>query len=134
ARAPPPRERRPPSGGPSSLSAAPAVRRTLGFVGWIGRAIVADALSHVRRELGDHLRSRVDARGLASAPPTERRLRGREEALDLLRERGAILPQRELARVVNEISDEVVGFGPIEFLLKDPTVTEVMVNGPDDVF
>jgi pilus assembly protein CpaF len=44
------------------------------------------------------------------------------------------LPQRELARVVNQISDEVVGFGPIESLLKDPTVTEVMVNGPDDVF
>src|SRR5206468_10432977 len=37
-------------------------------------------------------------------------------------------------RVVNEISDDVVGFGPIEFLLKDPSVTEVMVNGPDDVF
>jgi pilus assembly protein CpaF len=35
---------------------------------------------------------------------------------------------------VNEISDEVVGFGPIEFLLKDPEVTEVMVNGPDDVY
>jgi Flp pilus assembly CpaF family ATPase len=27
--------------------------------------------------------------------------------------------------VVNEVSDEVVGFGPIEFLLKDPEVTEV---------
>ncbi|TMK22338.1 MAG: CpaF family protein [Actinobacteria bacterium] len=52
----------------------------------------------------------------------------------VLRERGAILPARDLARVVNEVSDDVVGFGPIEFLLKDPSVTEVMVNGPDDVF
>jgi pilus assembly protein CpaF len=52
----------------------------------------------------------------------------------VLRESGALLPQRELARVVNEVSDEVVGFGPIEFLLKDPDVTEVMVNGPDDVY
>ena len=58
----------------------------------------------------------------------------REEALELVRQRGAILPQRELARVVNEVSDEVVGFGPIEGLLQDPDVTEVMVNGPDDVF
>jgi pilus assembly protein CpaF len=94
----------------------------------------ADALSLVRRELREQLRQRVDARGLASAPRTERRLRVREEALGLLRERGAILPQRELARVVNEVSDEVVGFGPIEVLLQDPEVTEVMVNGPDDVF
>ncbi|TMK16756.1 MAG: CpaF family protein [Actinobacteria bacterium] len=93
-----------------------------------------DALTLVRRELRDQLRQRVDARGLAAAPPTERRLRVREEAMAVLRERGAILPARDLARVVNEVSDDVVGFGPIEFLLKDPSVTEVMVNGPDDVF
>lgn len=88
----------------------------------------------VRRQLREQLRERVDARGLATAPRTERRLRVREEALALLRASGAILPQRELARVVNEVSDEVVGFGPIEFLLKEPGVTEVMVNGPDDVY
>jgi pilus assembly protein CpaF len=93
-----------------------------------------DPLTLVRRELRDQLRQRVDARGLSTAPPTERRMRVREEAMAVLRERGAILPARELARVVNEISDDVVGFGPIEFLLKDPSVTEVMVNGPDDVF
>ncbi len=94
----------------------------------------AEALTLVRRELREQLRQRVDARGLATAPRTERRLRVREEAMAVLRERGAILPQRELARVVDEVSDEVVGFGPIEFLLQEPEVTEVMVNGPDDVF
>src|SRR3954469_13178879 len=94
----------------------------------------ADTLRTLRREVRDQLRVRIDARGLASAPPAERRVRVRDEALDLLRERGALLPQRELNRIVNEVSDDVVGFGPIESLLKDPTVTEVMVNGPDDVF
>ena len=94
----------------------------------------ADPLARVRQQLREQLRERVDARGLSAAPRTERRLRVREEALSLLRENGALLPQRDLARVVNEVSDEVVGFGPIEFLLKDPDVTEVMVNGPDDVY
>ena len=94
----------------------------------------ADTLRTLRREVRDQLRVRIDARGLASAPPAERRVRVRDEALDLLRQRGALLPQRELNRIVNEVSDDVVGFGPIESLLKDPTVTEVMVNGPDDVF
>jgi pilus assembly protein CpaF len=93
-----------------------------------------DALALVRRELREQLRQRVDARGLATSPRTERRMRVREEALELLRQQGAILPQRELARMVNEVSDDVVGFGAIEFLLKDPSVTEVMVNGADDVF
>ncbi len=93
-----------------------------------------DPLALMRRQLRDELRQRVDARGLASAPRTERRVRVREEALEVLRASGAILPLRELTRIVNEVSDEVVGFGPIEFLLKDPEVTEVMVNGPDDVY
>jgi pilus assembly protein CpaF len=93
-----------------------------------------DTLAHVRRRLQDQLRERVDAQGLANARPTERRVLVREEALNLLRESGAILPQRDLTRVVNEVADEVVGFGPIEFLLKDPSVTEVMVNGADDVY
>jgi pilus assembly protein CpaF len=95
---------------------------------------MADGVRALRREVRDQLRVRIDARGLASSPPGERRVRVRQEALDLLRERGALLPQRELARIVNEVSDEVVGFGPIEPLLQDPSVTEVMVNGPDDVF
>jgi pilus assembly protein CpaF len=96
--------------------------------------VSADALAQVRRQLRDQLRRRVDARGLASLPRIERRVRVREEALSLLRASGAILPQRELTDVVNEVSDEVVGFGPVEFLLKAPDVTEVMVNGPDDVY
>src|SRR5207249_2023706 len=114
----------------------PARRATGGRrrAGRRGGLVSRDALTLVRRELRDQLRQRVDARGLAAAPPTERRLRVREEAMAVLRERGAILPARDLARVVNEVSDDVVGFGPIEFLLKDPSVTEVMVNGPDDVF
>ena len=96
--------------------------------------VTADMLAGVRRQLRDQLRERVDARGLASTPRTERRVVVREEALSVLRQGGTILPRRELTRIVNEVSDEVVGFGPIEFLLKDPEVTEVMVNGPDDVY
>jgi pilus assembly protein CpaF len=94
----------------------------------------ADALAEVRRGLHERLLGRVDARALERIPRTERRLFVREEALAVLREQGHILPQGALARVVNEVSDAVVGLGPIEFLLKDPEVTEVMVNGPDDVY
>ena len=93
-----------------------------------------EGLAAVRQELREQLRAKIDAGGLTDAPPTERRLVVREEALDLLRRRGAILPQRDLARIVNEVSDEVVGFGSIEFLLKDPSVTEVAVSGLADRF
>src|SRR3989454_10691074 len=94
----------------------------------------ADALVEVRRGLHERLLGRVDARGLEEVSRTERRLRVREEALAILREERHILPRGVLTNVINEVSDAVVGLGPIEFLLKDPDVTEVMVNGPDDVY
>jgi pilus assembly protein CpaF len=93
-----------------------------------------DALVDVRRSLHQRMIGRVDPRQLDAMPRAERRLRVREEALTLLREQGHMLPQNALADVVNAVSDAVVGMGPIEFLLKDPEVTEVMVNGPDDVY
>ena len=91
-------------------------------------------LVDVRRDLHGLLLERVDAGQLERLSRAERRLSVREQALQILRGAGHILPQRELTRIVNEVSDEVVGFGPIESLLRDPDVTEVMVNGPDDVY
>ena len=93
-----------------------------------------DTFGDVRRSLHERLLRRVDPRELDGVSGAERRMRVREEALAVLREEGHILPQGALARVVNEVSDAVVGMGPVEFLLKDPDVTEVMVNGPDDVY
>src|ERR687888_607810 len=76
-------------------------------------------------------RSGVDLDRL-SAP--ERRLRVREEVLAVLREERVIMPARTVTDVVNQVSDEVVGLGPLERLLRDPEISEVMVNGADDVF
>jgi len=40
----------------------------------------------------------------------------------------------ERMRLVQEMIDEITGFGPLEPLLNDPTITEVMVNGPDHIY
>src|SRR5213594_3766090 len=37
-------------------------------------------------------------------------------------------------RLVSDMADEILGYGPIEPLLRDPTVTEVMVNRPDQIY
>ncbi len=71
---------------------------------------------------------------LARLAPPARRLAVRSAALRWLEDERAILPAETLRRVVNQVSDEVVGLGPVERLLKDPEVTEVMVNGADDVY
>src|ERR1043165_4803590 len=42
------------------------------------------------------------------------------------------LAERE--RVIEEILDEVFGLGPLEPLLKDPSISDIMVNGFDNVY
>ncbi len=40
----------------------------------------------------------------------------------------------EMERLAEELVDELTGFGPLEVLLRDPSVTEILVNGPHRVF
>ncbi len=44
------------------------------------------------------------------------------------------VPRFERGRIISEVVDEVLGYGPIQPLLKDESVTEVMVNGPNQVY
>src|SRR4051794_5296197 len=45
-----------------------------------------------------------------------------------------LLNRIEREKLIEEILDETLGFGPLEPLLKDPTVSEIMVNGPKRVY
>jgi pilus assembly protein CpaF len=89
----------------------------------------------------DEIRARVRARLLETSvaaleplSPPERRIRVRDEVMSVLRQARVILPANAVTEVVNQVSDEVVGLGPVERLLKDPEVSEIMVNGADDVY
>jgi len=44
------------------------------------------------------------------------------------------LTSRELTDFASEIFDEMVGLGPIEPLLKDPSIADILINGPDCVY
>jgi len=44
------------------------------------------------------------------------------------------LSAADKARLIQDVTDDILGYGPIDCLLKDEAVTEIMVNGPDRVF
>jgi pilus assembly protein CpaF len=44
------------------------------------------------------------------------------------------LTREERRQLVREIADDILGYGPLEPLLRDDDVTEVMVNGPDRIY
>ena len=76
----------------------------------------------------------LDADQISAMPTDERRKVVEQAAETLLRRElpsvGGITRDQIVARVV----DEVVGLGPIDALLRDPSISEVMVNAPDEVF
>ena len=45
-----------------------------------------------------------------------------------------LLNRNERQRLVNEILDETFGFGPLELLLKDEKIADIMINGPKKIF
>jgi pilus assembly protein CpaF len=45
-----------------------------------------------------------------------------------------LLNRIEREKLIEEVLDETLGFGPLEPLLKDPTISEIMVNGPKKIY
>ncbi len=87
------------------------------------------------------LKSRVQNRVIAELDPrmdlsdAERVRRTLEETfLSVLESEGIVLSRIERHRLFEAIVAEILGYGPIEPLLKDDTVTEIMVNGPKQVW
>ena len=44
------------------------------------------------------------------------------------------LTSEQRQRLIRDVEDDVLGHGPLERLLDDPSVTEIMVNGPDMIY
>jgi pilus assembly protein CpaF len=58
----------------------------------------------------------------------------RAAVTEALADDGIVLPAANLAAIVTSIGDELTGLGPLAPLLADPTVTDVLVNGPAEVW
>jgi len=89
-------------------------------------------------ELADHYRGRLlkeqDLEKLTSLPPEI--LRAKIEALvgAMIRQEGRLISYSDRAQLITFIANEAAGYGPLEPLLRDKSITEIMVNGPDKVY
>ena len=45
-----------------------------------------------------------------------------------------LLNRNERERLIDEVLDETFGLGPLEVLLKDPTISDILINGPKNVY
>ncbi len=53
---------------------------------------------------------------------------------ELADEEQAILNLNDRQRLITEVIDEVFGLGPLEIILKDPSVTDILINGPKQIY
>ena len=95
------------------------------------------ATRSVKRQLHAALVERLDVKRLAASRigPDELRRRAADTLAALVGEvRDRLPPGMDVEAVGREILDEALGLGPLEALLADDSVTEIMVNGPKNVY
>lgn len=90
-------------------------------------------------ELGADRMLRIEQRvaadpAVVSADPQRRRAVIRDAVARAVRNDGMVLGGMTLARLVRHVVDHLAGLGPLEQLLRDPLITDVMVNGPHEVW
>jgi pilus assembly protein CpaF len=105
------------------------------------RSPLAAALVPGREALYTEIRARVQGEVIGAfdtlldvTDPAELRTRIAAVIDRIIAKESFSLTRQERLTLVEDIIHEVTGFGPIEPLLQDETITEVMVNGPHNVF
>jgi pilus assembly protein CpaF len=102
---------------------------------------IAPPEGDAQRDAYFDLKSRVQNRLLAELDPTTDitqigTVRGtiRDLFEQVLTEENIVLSRQEKHRLFEQIAAEILGFGPLQTLLEDDEITEIMVNGPKNIY
>ncbi|MFL1380660.1 MULTISPECIES: CpaF family protein [unclassified Nocardiopsis] len=88
------------------------------------------SVTHWRRRLLEE----INLEDLTSLTLAQRRVRLEKVVGHILTREGPVLSDRERSVLIRRVVDEALGLGVLEPLLADESITEIMVNGPDNVF
>jgi pilus assembly protein CpaF len=91
-------------------------------------------LASIANRLHSKILDRIDLAAVSQLEPEELRARLRTVVEQLVHAEGIAVSPGELAALIDQTLDELTGHGPLEVLLADPTVSDVLVNGHDRVF
>ncbi|WP_425483351.1 CpaF family protein [Arthrobacter zhaoguopingii] len=98
-------------------------------------ASTVDALAGLKARAAEALFKRMGSRfSDSSVSEEELRVTARDELSAVIDEEQVPLSPEERRRLIREIADEVMGYGPIQRLLEDPSITEIMVNRFDQIY
>jgi pilus assembly protein CpaF len=121
----------PPADGPSITATPPAARS-------LPKAEVTeqvDPLAELKQRAQQALFARLGSR-LYDSSLSEEQLQAfvRQELTEVIEAERTPLSPNERKRLTEEVTNDVLGYGPIQPFLDDPTVTEIMVNSDDGIY
>jgi pilus assembly protein CpaF len=96
--------------------------------------VTAVRLEKIKSQIHREILSQVDLRRMETISPEALRQELKNLTENLLDESGLAINESERRQIVQGIQDEMLGLGPIEPLLADPGVSDILVNGPFKVY
>jgi pilus assembly protein CpaF len=87
-----------------------------------------------RCDLHRRLIGSLDLSTVGTRSDAELRAEIRAAAEELCRQSNQLLSSAERESLVSEVMDETFGLGPLEQLLRDPTISDILINGPKTIF
>ena len=91
-------------------------------------------LQRARNRIWADLRDGIDLKALARMDGKAAREEVATAVEEIARFRNLDLTPTELAQIGKECSDDMLGYGPLEALLEEDGIADIMINGPDTVY
>lgn len=89
-------------------------------------------------ELVEHYKTRllteVNLEQITTLEEREKKLKIERYINQFMTEEKVVIPRNEKEVLLSKLIDESVGFGPLEPLLQDDDITEILVNGPQEIY
>ncbi len=93
-----------------------------------------ERLGEIKIELHRELLDNLNLAALEHAEEKELRAEISAIASEILEQKGIVLNREDRGQLNSELYDEVTGLGPLEPLLKDDSVSDILINGPQQIF
>jgi pilus assembly protein CpaF len=93
-----------------------------------------ERVAALRRELHQQVITQMEPDSLSKMGEEKLKLEIRRQLEIILSKREDLEDLGDTSRLINEILDETFGLGPLEPLMQDPTVSDILINGPKVVY
>src|SRR5271165_1409315 len=120
--------------GPNSISTGGNSSRTVGSLSGLNERQGSKSFEELKRLIHGKLVDKLDLSRVSDLEGETLRREIRMVVERLCDTENPLLNRMERERLIDEVLDETFGFGPLEVLLKDPTISDILINGPHKIY